>query len=169
MTQGERPNSHLLDSPFGAAQSTQKFAYGAHRTRRFPLARRDDTSSAGHRILCVDDDLGCLQLRQTLLESKGYAVIISDRPLEALKQDFDAVDLAFVDYDMPEMNGRDLLLKMRASNATFPIILLSGQAYALPVEVRVLFSACIDKGSPVREMLEIIERFRTQREVKDGG
>jgi CheY-like chemotaxis protein len=117
----------------------------------------------------VDDDLVCLKLRQTLLESNGYAVIISDRPFEALKQDFDAVDLAFVDYDMPEMNGRELLLRMRASNATFPIVLLSGRAYTLPVEVRVLFSACIDKGSPVGEMLEIIERFRTQGDVKDWG
>ena len=60
------------------------------------MRRRENTSSAGHRILCVDDDLVCLQLRQTLLESNGYAVIISDRPFEALKQDFDAVDLAFV-------------------------------------------------------------------------
>jgi len=117
----------------------------------------------------VDDDLVCLKLRQTLLESNGYAVIISDRPFEALKQDFDAVDLAFVDYDMPEMNGRELLLRMRASNATFPIVLLSGRACTLPVEVRVLFSACIDKGSPVGEMLEIIERFRTQGDVKDWG
>ena len=91
------------------------------------MRRRENTSSAGHRILCVDDDLVCLQLRQTLLESNGYAVIISDGPFEALKQDFDAVDLAFVDYDMPEMNGRELLLRMRASNATFPIVLLSGQ------------------------------------------
>ena len=133
------------------------------------MRRRENTSSVRHRILCVDDDLVCLQLRQTLLESNGYAVIISDRPFEALKQDFDAVDLAFVDYDMPEMNGRELLLRMRASNATFPIVLLSGQAYTLPVEVRVLFSACIDKGSPVREMLEIIERFRTQGDVEDWG
>ncbi|MBB5060116.1 CheY-like chemotaxis protein [Granulicella aggregans] len=117
----------------------------------------------------MDDDLVCLQLCQTLLESNGYTVIISDRPFEALKQDFDAVDLAFVDYDMPEMNGRELLLRMRASNATFPIVLLSGQAYTLPFEVRVLFSACIDKGSPVREMLEIIERFRTQGDVEDWG
>jgi len=132
------------------------------------MPRREETSSVRHRILCVDDDLVCLQLRQTLLESNGYAVIISDRPFEALKQDFDAVDLAFVDYDMPGMNGRELLLRMRASNATFPIVLLSGQAYTLPVEVRVLFSACIDKGSPVQEMLEIIERFRTQGYVEDG-
>ncbi|AXC09656.1 hypothetical protein ACPOL_0271 [Acidisarcina polymorpha] len=117
----------------------------------------------------MDDDLVCLQLRQTLLESNGYAVIISDRPFEALKQDFDAVDLALVDYDMPEMNGRELLLRMRASNATFPIVLLSGQGYTLPVEVRVLFSACIDKGAPVREMLEIIERFQTQGDAEDWG
>ena len=133
------------------------------------MTRRDDTSSAGHTILCVDDDLVCLQLRQTLLESRGYAVTISDQPGEALKKDFDAVDIAFIDYDMPEMNGRELLLRMRASKATFPIVLLSGQAYSLPVEVRVLFSACIDKGSPVREMLEIIERFRKQANVPDGA
>jgi len=132
------------------------------------LDGRENPSSGTHRILCVDDDLVCLRVRQALLESEGYAVVITDQPLEALNQDFSTVDLALVDYDMPGMNGKELLLRMRASKATFPIILLSGQAYTLPAEVRVLFSACIDKGSPVKNILDFIERFRGQGGVNDG-
>jgi CheY-like chemotaxis protein len=133
------------------------------------LDGKDDFPSGAYRILCVDDDLVVLQARKVLLESEGYVVVVVDCPLEALRQDFSVIDLALVDYDMPAMNGRDLLLRMRASKATFPIVLLSGQAYGLPVEVRVLFSACLEKGAPVREVLAIIERFRRQGDVLDGA
>lgn len=130
---------------------------------------KDDFASGAYRILCVDDDLVVLQVRKALLESQGYVVVVVDCPLKALRQDFSVIDLALVDYDMPAMNGRDLLLGMRAHKATFPIVLLSGQAYSMPIEVRVLFSACLEKGSPAGEVLTIIERFRSQRHVKDGA
>jgi CheY-like chemotaxis protein len=123
--------------------------------------------SSAWRILCVDDDLACLHVRRAILEQSGYTVIVVDRPVTALELDLSVIDLALLDYDMPEMNGRDLLLRMRAARVTCPIILLSGSAGTLPWEVRVLFSTCIEKGEPVQKMLRIIETYLRQAAIKD--
>jgi CheY-like chemotaxis protein len=119
------------------------------------------------RILCVDDDADGLKLRRAVLELEGYSVITATEPMKALENDFSLVDLVVVDYDMPELNGRDLLLRMRSAKVACPIILLSGQACALPMEVRILFSACINKGAPLRDLLEIIDRFQKNSRVED--
>ncbi len=124
-------------------------------------------ASRAWRILCVDDDLDCLRLRQAILEGAGYTMIVIDRPETALGLDLSVIDLAILDYDMPEMNGRDLLLRMRAARATCPILLLSGSAGTLPQEVRVLFSTCIEKGEPVQKMLGVIETYLRQAAIED--
>lgn len=129
----------------------------------------EDTVSARskHTILCVDDDVTSLHLRRTILEREGYTVIAVDRPVKALQQDLHRIDVAVLDYDMPEMNGRNLLLKMRAARATCPIVLVSGCVSLLPWESRVLFSACIEKCRPIGDLLQIIEAYRKQAAVKD--
>ncbi len=100
---------------------------------------------------------------------KGQATQSSfvERPETALGLDLSVIDLAILDYDMPEMNGKDLLLRMRAARATCPILLLSGSAGTLPWEVRVLFSTCIEKGEPVHKMLRVIETYLRQAAIKD--
>jgi DNA-binding response OmpR family regulator len=56
---------------------------------------------------------------------------------QVLRYDLSTVDLAVLDFDMPGMNGRDLLLRMRALHARFPILLLSGSVYAVSPDSRV--------------------------------
>jgi hypothetical protein len=67
------------------------------------------------------------------------------------------------------MNGRELLLRMRAMGATFPIILLSAMASILSEEERVLFSRCIDKGEPVSNLLDVIATSLDPNEIPDFG
>ena len=104
---------------------------------------------AQKRILCVDDNVVELTLRGKILESQGYSVVLLSCPMQALRCDLSAFDLAVLDFDMPGLNGRDLFLRMRALHARFPILLLSACASTLCPEDCVLFSRCLNKGEPV--------------------
>jgi CheY-like chemotaxis protein len=64
------------------------------------------------RILCADDNVPELTLLGKILELQGYSVVSLSCPIEALGWDLATFDLAILDFDMPGMNGRDLLLRM---------------------------------------------------------
>jgi CheY-like chemotaxis protein len=123
---------------------------------------------APRRILCVDDNVLELTLRGKILELQGYAVVLHSCPIQALRCDLSTFDLAILDFDMPGMNGRDLFLRMRALHARFPILLLSASASISP-EDGVLFSKCLDKGGPVRYLLDVIAAFLDPNEIPDFG
>jgi CheY-like chemotaxis protein len=84
-----------------------------------------------------------------------------------LRYDLSAFDLAILDFEMPGMNGRDLVLRMRALHDRFPILLVSGSVSSLSPEDRVLFFKCLDKGEPVRHLLDLIVAFLDPNEIPD--
>jgi CheY-like chemotaxis protein len=129
------------------------------RNRRLQMPR--DQSRQMHRILCVDDDRACLEARAAILEDEGYYVTAVSCPLMALKCDVSKFDLAILDFDMPALNGFQLLLSLRAARASFPIVLLSGMARDLPNDMRILFSSCLDKGEPVPLFLNTVRSYLT--------
>jgi CheY-like chemotaxis protein len=132
-------------------------------------ADRVQSSLPQKRILCVDDNVPELTLRGKSLESQGYSVVLLSCPIQALRYDLSFFDLAILDFEMPGMNGRDLVLRMRALHDRFPILLLSGSVSSLSPEDRVLFSKCLDKGEPVRHLLDLIAAFLEPNEIPDFG
>ena len=107
-------------------------------------------------ILCVDDDHVGLGLRAALLEDEGYSVTAVSCPLMALEYDVSQFHLAILDFDMPTLNGFQLLLRLRTAHASFPIMLLSGMSRELPNDMRIMFSSCLDKGEPIPILLNTI-------------
>ena len=122
-----------------------------------------------HRILCVDDEIAGSRIRGELLEEHGYSVVLYHCPLAVLRCDLSLFDLAVVDFQMPELNGRELFLRMRALGARFPVVLLTGAVDALSFQDRVLFSRCIDKGRSVQNLLETIAEFVDSNQTPDFG
>ena len=122
-----------------------------------------------HRILCVDDEIAGTRIRGEILEERGYSVVLYHSPLAVLRCDLSLFDLAVVDFQMPELNGRELFLRMRALGARFPIVLLSGAIDALSYEDRVLFARCLDKGRSVQNLLETITEFLNPNQPPDFG
>jgi CheY-like chemotaxis protein len=120
-----------------------------------------------HRILCVDDDIAGATIRGQILKEEGYFVVTYHCPLAALHCDLSTFSLAVIDFSMPSLNGRELLLRMRASGARFPIVLLSGSIDALSYEDRILFARCIDKGRSVRCLLDTIAEFLSFNQIPD--
>lgn len=115
--------------------------------------------SRKHHILCVDDEIDGTRIRGEILGEQGYSVVLYHCPLAALRCDFSLFDLAIVDFQMPELNGRELLLRMRALGARFPVVLLSGAVDDLSHEDRVLFARCIEKGRSIQHLLDTITEF----------
>jgi CheY-like chemotaxis protein len=165
---------HIPRAPGGQAQYSHMLSHQAvtSRPKRRSgaiLSDRVQSEFAQKRILCVDDNVVELTLRGKILESKGYSVVLLSCPIQALRCDLSAFDLAVLDFDMPGLNGRDLFLRMRALHARFPILLLSACASTLCPDDCVLFSRCLNKGEPVGNLLDVIAAFLDPNEIPDFG
>src|SRR5436189_22138 len=78
-------------------------------------------------ILLVDDNHDGLLVRRSLLEEAGCKVQIAKNGEEGLRLfETGEFDIVVTDYRMPQMNGAELIAKIRASDAHARIILLSG-------------------------------------------
>ncbi|MBI4889965.1 MAG: response regulator [Acidobacteria bacterium] len=84
------------------------------------------------RILLVDDNRSGLLARRAVLEELGYSTEGASDGATALtmfgKQQF---DLVVTDFRMPDMDGVELISKLRAMKPELPVILISGFVEAL--------------------------------------
>ena len=82
-------------------------------------------------ILLADDELMLGDLLAELLETNGYTVIKVTSGKEVLRilTEEIKVDLAIIDYNMPEMSGLDTIAEIRKLNLNLPIILSSGSMW----------------------------------------
>lgn len=78
-------------------------------------------------ILVVDDEPDILELMRLLLERRGYAVTMARNGIEALKSlERQRFDLLVTDIIMPEMDGFDLISRVRHHWRQMPVIAVSG-------------------------------------------
>ena len=89
------------------------------------------TKNSGERILVADDDATSRKLLTRILTRAGFACTEVPDGIEALKQLQDnPPSLLLLDYDMPGMNGAEVLKKLRhdanATVAQIPAIMLTG-------------------------------------------
>ena len=79
-------------------------------------------------ILVVDDDPFVREMLSMILESGGYALATAENGADAFKQCTEGTrtDLIISDMNMPEMNGLELIHKLRESNIDTPLIILTG-------------------------------------------
>jgi CheY-like chemotaxis protein len=82
-------------------------------------------------VLVADDEQDILALVTTILERAGYEVLAVRDGAEALAAVRDRrPDLAVLDISMPELDGLEVLRRLRADTETseLPVVLLSAQA-----------------------------------------
>ena len=94
-----------------------------------------------------------------LCEDEGYSVTAVSCPFMALEYDVSQFHLAILDFDMLGLSGFQLLLRLRAAHASFPMVLLSGMSLELPNDMRIMFSSCLDKGEPIPILLNTIGSY----------
>lgn len=86
-------------------------------------------------ILVVDDNEAVRTLVTMLLEQKGHKVLCANNGLEGLMvySSYRAqFDLVLTDIDMPQMDGIQLAARIRASDPSKKIVLMSGRAAENP-------------------------------------
>lgn len=83
-------------------------------------------------ILVVDDSVDNLYLMQFILESEGYTVGLADSGREALqKVKGYQPDLILVDLMMPQMNGYEVIHRLREDKSLqfIPVFLVTADKY----------------------------------------
>jgi len=121
------------------------------------------------RILFVDDDVLGTTMRAEILNEHGFSVVVFHSPLEVTRCNLSTFNLAILDFEMPGLNGREPLLRIRAMGARFPIVLHTGRLESLSHEDCVLFAGCIDKGMPIHYLLDTIAEFLDPNQIPDYG
>ena len=78
-------------------------------------------------ILIVDDEPDLCEILSYNLHNAGYETIVAHSGIEALKEDFNRIDLVLLDVMMPEMNGIEVArhIRTRQDVKTVPIIFLT--------------------------------------------
>ena len=87
--------------------------------------------SGGRLVLVADDEEDILTLVTTVLQNAGHQVVPVRDGAEALAAVRDRKpDLAVIDISMPEVDGLEVLRRLRADAETseLPVVLLSAQA-----------------------------------------
>jgi type IV pilus assembly protein PilB len=113
-------------------------------------------------VLVVDDNDDYRKVVAYLLRAAGYAVREARDGLEALRSALDgALDLAIVDFDMPGLNGYELIQELRRQDETrkLPIIMLTGAQNRRHLrEMGLDVSAFLDKPISNEVLVEAVAR-----------
>jgi CheY-like chemotaxis protein len=120
------------------------------------------------RILIVDDDAGTAETLGDILEAKGYETEIASGGLQALAHvQAKPLDVIFLDIKMPQMNGVEVLRRVRAISPGTLVIMMT--AYALPelmAEAEQLGAlAILAKPLPLDRILHFLEELTPARPV----
>ncbi len=116
-------------------------------------------------ILCVDDNEQALSVRKFMLETRGYRVLTAtsgEQALELFREN--AIDLVLSDLIMPQMDGNQLVERMKQISPEVPMIILSGSVKAY--ERASSADAFLPKGACTP--LDVLERIRVMIARKRG-
>ncbi len=112
------------------------------------------------RILVVEDNPQGLDVLETVLSMGGFDVDAHSDPstaLEAVKQPDNHFDLVITDYDMPGMNGVELLTAIDEVVPNLPKLIISGSILQSDVPERFAF---LPKPFRLRKLLTIVKEYQ---------
>jgi two-component system chemotaxis response regulator CheY len=134
--------------------------------RRIAQLSEPDNAPAGrqsdHRqhILVVDDDPSIRDLNTELLQRCGYHVDAARDGVEALMAiQAGNYDLLVTDYNMPKLNGVELIKKLHAARLMLPVIMVTGEYPQTELDRHPEFQidACLLKPYNFDELLAVVK------------
>jgi CheY-like chemotaxis protein len=109
-------------------------------------------------ILCIDDEEQARRLFKVALEGAGYRVLIAEDRTHGLRllEQQHQVDLILVDIFIADMDGLELILRLRKIRPGHKIIAISGGTNCLDVAKQLGASDTLQKPFSVQEFLATI-------------
>lgn len=108
-------------------------------------------------ILIVDDERAVRLILAEALKTKEYEIELAENGLEAIgKIERKSYDLVISDYMMPEMNGLELVRRIRAIHPATPVLVVTSQG---PVNefLKIGATACLQKPFDVFHLKDIVK------------
>lgn len=117
-----------------------------------------NTAARSVLILLVEDERALRKVMELVLQGEGYDVMTANNGREALALLAQSrPDLIISDFVMPEMDGGELVRRVRADTrlSDTPILLMSS---AFPAELpeREMVDQCLEKGGSLDALLDAI-------------
>lgn len=130
------------------------------------------------RVLVVDDEEGIRFALKSFLETKGYAVSLADSCGEAEKVfRTTPVDLVVLDYGLPDGDGVELFMRLRAVDGFVPVVMLTAHG-SIELAVRAIQKGMdqflvkpvdlVSLGAVLEKVLED-HRARRRQMAREGG
>ena len=114
-------------------------------------------------ILCVDDNEQELSVLKFMLATNGYRVVSATNGREAIGIfSENSVDLVLADYSMQQMNGCQLVERLKQIAAHVPMILL-GDPQKMAGEMHAADALLAKKNCSPQELLERIKVMRARK------
>ncbi len=107
----------------GEKESPHTSSQTPHRPDVFTLRNKVPKS-----VLIVDDEVGITELVSDMLKDKGVQVTTFNDPLQAAsltEEQVRSFNLAFLDFNMPGLDGLSLLKKLRHADHDLPVIMVT--------------------------------------------
>lgn len=141
----------LAESEYRVTMSERQGLPGMARVTASELATNQTAQ-----VLLVDDDERQLKLRATIMEVYGYLPLTASGASEAMSiAEKERVDIAVVDYNMPETNGCALASELKSMDPQLKVILLSA-AISVPETEMSSIDRFVSKAAGVPELLDTI-------------
>lgn len=115
------------------------------------------------RILVIDDELAVATVLAEALEHQGNQVTVASSGPEGLQLlEESRPDAVFLDLVMPGMDGTEVLRRIRAKDATLPVIIVSGWATEEQIEAakRLGVSDVVQKPVALKHLAAALSRLR---------
>src|SRR5205823_5518800 len=119
------------------------------------------------RLLLVDDEPAMLFALKELAKQRRHDAVIARSGPEALAQ-LDGADAVVTDYAMPDMDGVQLLQKIRERDESLPVILLTAHG-SERIAVRAMKAGAyeyVTKPFDIEEMGVVIDRALEARSLR---
>ena len=118
-------------------------------------------------VILIVDDSKVIRLAARKMMGNDYQVVEASDGLEGWEQisQNDSISVVFTDMQMPEMNGLELLEKVRSSNderiAALPVIMITGQEDNAEAKQHVFDMGVTDFITKPFESLDLISRAKS--------